>query len=171
MEKFLAYIDASIERYRYLVSGAALIFALLFVMVRFGKGVPLVFEILCVVSVLLSGFSLLCGAFIIGRLYAVKVYVLELAAVKESSAVADDRDRDRLAGKVLGFGRSKKIVEVIYRHVFGLRKCDRPIREMTMFDLECELEGCEARLVLSLVIGVLCFAVYSMVYVLVLLFS
>lgn len=171
MEKFLAYIDASIERYRYLVSGAALIFASLFVMVRFGSSVPIVFELFSLVSFGACGFSLFCGAFIVGRLHAVKVYVLETAAVKASSAVADDRERDPLANRVLGFGKSKKLVDVIYKHVFGLRKCGRPIREMTMFDLECELEGCEARLLLGLIAGVLCFAVYSLVYVLVLLFA
>ncbi|WP_338550798.1 hypothetical protein [Roseovarius phycicola] len=164
MKEYLDYLNASIDRYRYLASGSALLVATLLVMARFSNDVPLLFNLVAVLSIVACGFSMLCGAFIVGRLHVVKVHILDTIAARACRASGDKRERDKFAKLYFGGSLGNEITDSILDKVFGIKKCGRLLKEMTMFDLECELEGCEARLIVSSVVGVASFCLFALAF-------
>lgn len=153
METLYTWIDANLDKIKYLLSANFVVLSIVLVAVRFHDG-GMVFMVCSAAATVFSGYAMICGAFWAMQFRNLKVRAAHIDHFGGFEFEANDPLRDGLAVEVANvsepLNRSERNWEAI---VFGLKGKLRPFEEMSFQDFERRIEGVEVRSVLATILS------------------
>ncbi|MEM8850982.1 MAG: hypothetical protein AAGE03_13230 [Pseudomonadota bacterium] len=160
MQLQIDYLNAMIERYRFFMTAPAAVFVGVLTMMRFSDWrMSSVLLIVIVIVLVFASWGLVSGGFASGRLKRIKVAVLRSRIaeplppldVRPPSKDALTRRLDRWSANDGGPG------DRVFENVIGIHPVAKELENLTVADMEEELDGCETRAIIGMVGAVVSF--------------
>lgn len=171
MDTLYTWIDANIERLKYILSANFMVLSVVLVMVRFFDG-GAVFTTSCLLVVVCSGYAMVCGSFVVIKFRNLKIYASRATHFGDADFDFDDRRRDPLATKIVSLpNRTGHPVEKFLTWLIGLPLEELRLTGATYQDFEVYIEGGEIRAVLATFAASFCFCIAVMSFVIGVMFT
>ncbi|MEM7642766.1 MAG: hypothetical protein AAF366_09580 [Pseudomonadota bacterium] len=167
MEPQIAFLDAMIARYRSFAAAPAAIFVIVLTMVRFIDD-PLSggFGACVLVVVAAAAYALLCSGLAVGRLHSLKLAVRRSQVADRLPPKAEREPSKDVLTRVMDwrFWDGSAWSDRLFAELVGVRLCRKDLRDLTVVEIEDELEGNETRALLASMISIIFFCLLLVFY-------